>query len=895
MRLYFKQIETGDTMLESKICLALTDSLRVLSASENISALLGYQANDFLIGNVSLKELIHNHDSDISEMLFSTDNVKRSDTFNIRIRHADGRIRCIRGCYEKYTDNMDGIVKLELTLQDAKSLKRTLDDAVKTPNFRAMMDNTDDFIYFKDRNHVFTGASQTLVALCDPAEHWTDLIGKTDYDVFTEEYADIYYRLEKQVFSGIPVAQEIQKTLAKDGRAGWIDNRKYPINNENGELVGLYGIARDITEQIQNKEKLIFSEKRFRSLFEEMTEGVALHSVIRNESDDIINYRIEMINPAYTSIIGISPEQAVGRLATEVYGTEQAPYLEKYAEVVLSGKPAVFEVFFEPLKKMFSISAIPWEQGGFATIFLDITARRKSEEASTKALDFVKTLLDSSPMGIRVFEGDSGRCVLANQSAADIAGGCIDEMINQNYRTMVSWQQSGLTEVAEQVMSDGKARPIETEMVTTFGKPVAARYFLSKFFVEGKSHLLVIGRDATEEKRLEEQKKQIESQMLHMQKLESLGVLAGGIAHDFNNILMAILGNADLALLTTSSVPAAGNYIHEIKHAARRAADLAHQMLAYSGKGNFLIETLDINRAICEITSLLDVSISKRATLNLDLAQNPPCINADSAQFCQIIMNLVINASEAIEDNNGEITIATGTMDCERTFFAKAWIDDNLPDGRYVYIKVSDTGCGMSPETQSKLFEPFFTTKFTGRGLGMSAVLGIIRGHKGTIIVESEAGKGSTFTVLLPAVDCQDDSSGYGLPQLAAVAKPGGTILLVDDEEIIRQMVGTMLEMFGFKVLLAADGLAALDLYRLHSSEIDCVLLDLTMPKMDGEQTLFQLRQLNPQLRVIMSSGFGEQDISDKLLSKGVAAFIQKPYQMQQLEETIRRVLTVPA
>ncbi len=648
-----------------------------------------------------------------------------------------------------------------------------------------------------------------------------------------------------------------------------------------------------LAEHEKAEEALRQSESRFRQLFERMNEGVALHRIVLNPDGSPKDYIIEDVNRSYVKTLGIRREKVLGKLATKAYDTDRPPYLAEYSSVVSTGKPVDFEAYFEPLKKQFSISAIPWDKDGFATIFFDITSRKKSEEASHKALAFLETLLKSSPMGIRVFEGDSGNCLLVNQAAADIAGGSIDEMLRQNFKNLFSWQHAGITEVAEKVLTDGIARPIETELFTTFGKHVAARYFLSRFSVENKPHLMVIGRDATEEKRLEDQKKQIESQMLHVQKLESLGVLAGGIAHDFNNILMAIIGNADLALMTMTSAPSASNYIHEIKHAARRAADLAHQMLAYSGKGHFIIEPLDINKSICEITALLDVSVSKKATLNLELTDDLPRVKADSTQLCQIIMNLVINASEAIEDNNGNISIHTGVVDCNRSFFSKAWIDDKLPEGKYVYIQVTDTGCGMDKDTQTKLFEPFFTTKFTGRGLGMSAVLGIIRGHKGTITVHSEPGKGSTFTVYLPAADCSENSPLTQAVYEQSCLNMTGTILLVDDEEIIRHMVSTMLEMFGFKVLMASDGIEALERYKQSADKIVCVLLDLTMPRMDGEQTFLQLRQMNPDLPIIISSGFGEQDIASKFIEKGLAYFIQKPYQMNKLEQKINEVLGI--
>lgn len=232
--------------IHTKICIALKDPFPIVSVTEGIEALLGFTADDYLTGRVCLKQQIHPDDTDIADMLFSSDNPGMTGIFNIRLRHADGRIRCIRGEYSK-EPIPEGLV-LNLLLQDAKSLPRTMSDSSSMINFNAIMENTDDYIYFKDRNHVFTGASQTLVSLCSPAEHWSDLLGKTDYDVFPEEYADIYYRLEKQVFAGMAVAHEIQEYLTNDGKKGWVDNRKYPIKDAQGELIGLYGIARDITE-----------------------------------------------------------------------------------------------------------------------------------------------------------------------------------------------------------------------------------------------------------------------------------------------------------------------------------------------------------------------------------------------------------------------------------------------------------------------------------------------------------------------------------------------------------------------------------------------------------------------------------------------------------------------
>lgn len=523
-------------------------------------------------------------------------------------------------------------------------------------------------------------------------------------------------------------------------------------------------------------------------------------------------------------------------------------------------------------------------------IIADITDRKNAEEARNKSMMFIETLLAESPMGIRVFDGGSGVCVKANQAAADIAGGSVDELLRQDFRALKSWRESGLTEQAEAVLADGISRPVEADLVTTFGKQVAARYSLSRFMVDGKPQLLVIGRDATEEKKLEAQNKRIEAQMLHVQKLESLGVLAGGIAHDFNNILMAVLGNADLALMRLAPESPARDNLLKIEQAARQAADLARQMLAYSGKGRFVVETLDVNAIVTEMTHMLDVSISKKAILRYNLGCDLPPVEADATQLRQVIMNLVINASEAIGERSGVIAISTGAMHCDRRYLSEMWIDEGLPEGLYFSLEIADTGCGMTRETIAKIFEPFFSTKFTGRGLGMAAVLGIVRGHKGAIKVYSETGKGTTFKILLPAAGRAPGLDTH-LPAVGAGWQGKGTVLLVDDEMTICALGKEMLQEMGFTVLTAENGVEALEIFRSEQERIACVVLDLTMPRMDGEETFRELRRIKSDVRVLMSSGYNEQEVTQKFVGKGLAGFIQKPYKMAELQQKLREIV----
>ena len=525
---------------------------------------------------------------------------------------------------------------------------------------------------------------------------------------------------------------------------------------------------------------------------------------------------------------------------------------------------------------------------GILGVYDNITERKMIEEARDRALAMLESLLASSPTAVLVYEGESGTCVKANQAAADLAGGTVQQMLSQNFREVPSWE-SGMRAAAEQVLADGLTRNIEVQTTSTFGKLLQVECFLSRFEVEGKHHLMFIAVDMTERKRLEQEKRLIESQMLHVQKLESLGVLAGGIAHDFNNILMVILGNADLALMRMAPEAPACENLLQIEQAASRAADLARQMLAYSGRGKFVIEKLDMTRLVQEMGQMLEVSISKKVTLRCDFAPELPPVSGDATQLRQVILNLVLNASEAVGDANGMIVISTKRLYCDRAYLSESWIDDGLPEGDYVVLEVSDNGCGMEREVIPRIFDPFFTTKFTGRGLGMAAVLGIVRAHHGAIKVYSEKGRGSTFRLLLPCVD--GDAEHHELADPGPLWQGGGTILLADDEESIRGLGRDMLETLGFKVLLACDGREALEIYREHAEEIVCALLDLTMPNLDGEQTFRALREMQPDVKVIISSGYNEQEVTMKFAGAGPSGFIQKPYRVGEMSRMLQEVL----
>jgi PAS domain S-box-containing protein len=527
---------------------------------------------------------------------------------------------------------------------------------------------------------------------------------------------------------------------------------------------------------------------------------------------------------------------------------------------------------------------------GFAIFAVFYMGKRFGGEMRSLA-DKLDGIVENSPIAMAIFAKD-GSVNRLNRKFVDLFGYSPEELPNvrdwyplaypdPEYREKITglWEQS----VRGYLENKKPFSAVEARVHCKNGEKKDV-----EFFFEAIGDIFVTTfNDVTERKKSEAERLTMERQMLHVQKLESLGVLAGGMAHDFNNILMAIMGHADLARLRLRGDPHTLKNLDEIVNASRRASDLSRQMLAYSGRGKFVIETVDISSLISEIAQLLSASISKRSKLILNLQSDLPAVEADATQLRQVIMNLITNASESIGDTTGEITVDTG-----RDFFSHSWLDEailgsEIPEGDYIFLRIKDTGCGMDEATLSRIFEPFFTTKFTGRGLGMAAVLGIIKGHHGAIRIRTAQGKGSEFTVILPPADHKTSARK---PE-TGTWRGNGTILLVDDEESIRSVSIQMLELLGFTAMSAADGEEALRIYAKKGDTIDLVLLDLTMPGMDGVQTLKMLRELNSDVRVVISSGYTEMEIGGRFRDMKILGFIQKPYDQTQLSEALQRAM----
>ena len=372
-------------------------------------------------------------------------------------------------------------------------------------------------------------------------------------------------------------------------------------------------------------------------------------------------------------------------------------------------------------------------------------------------------------------------------------------------------------------------------------------------------------------------RKQMDERLWHTQKLESIGVLAGGVAHDFNNLLMGILGNASLAVEAIDNREALETSLRDISRAAERAADLTRQLLAYSGKGRFVVQPLDLSRLVSGMVPLVKASFPGKGNLVLSLASDLPAVEVDKTQVEQVIMNLLINAAEAIGDRGGTVQVTTGF----RRFTGgeqQAWLSDTEIRGDYVGLEVRDNGAGMDEDTLRRIFDPFFTTKFLGRGLGLSAVLGIVRGHKGAIRVSSAPGQGTTFELVFPSSHAVvDDTNGASPPVRRPRQERRETILVVDDEPIVRDFFQSALERDGYEVVPVSDGAEVLQVFSQAPDRFSMVLLDLVMPVMTGKEVLPRLLEIRPGAKIVITSGQVEEEVRRELRDWPIAGFISKP------------------
>ncbi|TSK08278.1 MAG: PAS domain S-box protein [Geobacter sp.] len=507
----------------------------------------------------------------------------------------------------------------------------------------------------------------------------------------------------------------------------------------------------------------------------------------------------------------------------------------------------------------------------------DVTEMKQVEAK----LEMIRISVDAASDSIYWIRGD-GRIIDVNPAACRSVGYTREEIMGMRVWDLdIQHKEDAWLKHFEELRSRGTI-VFESIHKTKDGGTVPIEVVANYVHFDHQELNCAFVRDIAERKQAEQ-----ERQRLQAQKLESLGTLAGGVAHDFNNILTSIIGNADLAMMQLfPESPVLGN-LQRIEKSAAKAADLARQMLAYSGKGKFLVQALDLSRLIEEMEGTIKDAVPEPVQLRYQLASSLPLVDADPGQIRQVVVNLVRNAAEAIGEREGVIELSTGAQYCDGGFFQDGWPVHPGGQGRYVFIGVSDNGCGMDQDTVGRIFDPFFSTKFTGRGLGMAAVMGIVRGHRGGIKVHSEPGAGTTIRVFLPATQdgpkVAETAGGTGL------WRGHGKVLLVDDEDDVRSVGAELLKALGFTVVTASDGEEAVQRFR-ESRDFSFVILDLTMPRMDGEQCCRALRSIEPGVKVVIASGYSEQEVARKFTGEAVTGFVQKPYSLSSLRDAVRKL-----
>ncbi len=743
----------------------------------------------------------------------------------------------------------------------------------------------------------------------------------------------VKYEFNKGIKEQKPVKIEYRRIHA-DGHYIWVESIGNPVYSKDGKFIGGIITTRDITER-KKYEKALEYRLAIEKLITSLATGFI--NVSTCDIDKEINKSLETLGKfmgsdrAYIWLVSDKGKSDIyewhmeGQGAGLINGSSRELFTWivnrlKSGEVLhisnLSEVPGEKEYF--KVSKIHSLIAIPvithniftgflsfenfssakeWKEEDIrllklvAEIFVNILKRKESEEKLRKSEAHLSQTRRIAGLGSYESELPAGKLIWSEETFR-ITGmdplkeePSLDEYINMIHPE----DRFTAKEITEKAIREKKSFNIEYRIILPDG---SLKYIQSIGYpvINNKGTVSkIVGTimNITGRKKEEEERKKIEERLRFVQKHESLGKMAGGIAHGFNNILASILGYTEITLMDLPPDSKVKTYIQQIEKSVYRGSEITKQMLSYTGHGKFILEPIEISKLIKEMYQFIQITISNKCIVEYVLEENLPYIEGDNAQIRQAIMNLIMNASEAMEDNNGIIILKTGKIICDRCYLRDNYHEENLSEGLYVYLDISDTGCGMTEDTVNKIFDPFFTTKFPGRGLGLASVHGILRAHKGAIKVFSKNGAGTTMRLLFPAQKSLQEQDLIK-PDLQAKGK---TILIIDDAEDICTIANNILQRVGFKVISAPDGREGLKMFRDSIEDISLVILDMIMPVMDGKKTFHELKRIKSDIPVIVTSGYNEEQAMKVMGVSNIAGFIQKPYKGHDLVELVKKII----
>ena len=846
--------------------------------SPSITAVMGYEPSE-LVGRNAF-ELFHpeEHQAIREGLVHIVETPGASAVTEMRYRHKSGAWRWIEARISNLLDHpaVNGIVINYSDITDRKNTGEILRKS--EAKLWSVLETVPDFIMQIDAAGTVEFINHVLPGLA--LEH---IIGAKLYDfLLASEHGRTKEMIAEVLRSGEPAEIEVASNILGE-RSLVYACRIAPVKDTEG-IGALTVVARDITERRKAQEEILLQKTRFEQLFRNAPLGIA----IMDGQDRIID-----VNRAFEEIFGYSLEEARGRTINElVLPPEHALEGAGLSATTFRGEIAVAETRRRRKDGTLvdvRILGVPIAAEGSLTgiygIYEDISKRKRSEEELKRSEQRYRSFFEDDLTGDYTATA-GGRLLSCNPAFLRIFSFVsVEEALRRNLREFFR-NGADFESLLMKLTGEKKLEYQEIELLHPDGRTLYMVANLTGKFNEKGDLVEIKGYLFDDTKRRE-----LEMQLIQAQKLESLGTLAGGIAHDFNNILAIIMGHSSLLDKYRTEPEKTTQSIDAIRRATKRGASLVRQLLTFARKSEAYFESVNINDVVKEITKLLNETIPKTITVTTRFGADIPLITADATQIHQVFLNLCVNARDAMP-KGGEIIISTGVVQGET-------LEAHVPKTaahQYVSIDVSDTGTGMDKTTLSRIFEPFFTTKKVGAGtgLGLAVVFGIIETHQGSIEVESEPGKGTTFHLYFPVPRRTPEEAGEASEGAEEVQGGNETILVVEDEEMLRDLVDTTLTSKGYSVLLAADGQEAIDLYVRHQEKIAAVLSDIGLPKLSGDEVYKRLKQINPYIKIVLASGFIEAEIRAELAGIGAKHFIQKPYQSDQILSTLRAVIDNP-